>query len=551
MNIKASTAWRHSSVLYLAVLAGAPILVACGGDDDENVPSGPTPITIASATTQCPALAGTTIPPSAFGLPTSGATVATAAVVPAVAASGAAFAVPEYCRVRGSITATNPADPPINFQVNLPSTWNVKAYQQGGGGFNGTVVTGTGNVDNAPSTAMTPLQRSYATFGSDSGSTSNGTFGMNAQALANYSGESVKRTHDVALALMNAYYNSAPQKAYYGGSSKGGHEALVAAQRYGGDYDGIIGYYPANQNQAMVLSWFRMWEAVYRVPGAWMNSAKQQLLKTAVLAACDALDGVADGIVSNLEACKATFAVNSLRCATGADTGDTCLSDAQIGALLTAATPMEFAFPLANGITSIGPYPVFNGGDITGNLYDAAGTGTGTSYNGFDDPVIRYFIQQNPAATTVGFDYRAWQSRVQQISTLYDSTNPNIDTFKAHGGKLLLVQGTTDMLVTHFTTDAQVDRMATRYGSDFKSFVRYYVVPGFGHGTGVFASSWDSLTALEDWAERGIAPTNQVTIDRAVATAGRTRPLCEYGTWPKYNGSGDVNSAASFTCAAS
>ena len=107
----------------------------------------------------------------------------------------------------------------------------------------------------------------------------------------------------------------------------------------------------------MVLSWFRMWEAVYRMPGAWMNPAKQQLLKSSVLAACDSLDGVADGIVSNVQACQSTFAINSLRCAGGADTGDTCLSDAQITALKVMNTDTQFNFALASGETH---YPGYN-----------------------------------------------------------------------------------------------------------------------------------------------------------------------------------------------
>lgn len=336
-------------------------------------------------------------------------------------------------------------------------------------------------------------------------------------------------------------------KVYYAGGSKGGHEGLIAAQRYGADYDGVIAYYPANQNQAMVLSWFAMWEAAYRRSGGAMNAAKQQLLKKKVLEACDALDGVADGIVSNLKSCAATFAVNNLRCPDGTDAGDTCLSDTQISTLLTAATPMEFAFPLANGVTSIGPYPVFNGGDITGTLFDTAGTGA-TTYSALGDPVIRYFIQQNPAATTEGFDYRAWQPRVTQISQLYDATDPNVDAFKQKGGKLIIVQGTTDMLVTHTTTTAYVSRLSDRYGAALPSFAKYFVQPGFGHGGGDFLLKWDSLSALEAWVESGKAPADPIVVDGSAATKGRSRPLCEYPLWPKYKGSGDQNQATSFSC---
>ena len=137
---------------------------------------------------------------------------------------------------------------------------------------------------------------------------------------------------------------------------------------------------------------------------------------------------------------------------------------------------------------------------------------------------------------------------MQAISASYDSTNPDIDLFSDRGGKLLIVQGTTDMLVTHTTTTAYYNRLRSRYGAKLREFVRYYVQPGFGHGSGTFSMRWDALTALENWIEKGHAPHDQVATDANPQTAGRSRPLCEYPKWPKYRQDGDVNDAASFTC---
>lgn len=532
----------RSPIPRLAIATAAALaLSGCGSDDGPATPA--LPLQVSDAAGRCAALAGSTLPASAIGLPTRGATITEARLQPADAATGQ----PEHCRVLGDILAAEAADPAIKFQLNLPSRWNAKTLQFGGGGFNGTVVSGLGGVTHAAPTAPTPLARGYATFGGDSGHQSlGGTFGTNAQALANYAGESVKRTRDAALALQQAYYGAAPQRVYYQGGSKGGHEGLVAAQRYGTDFDGVIAYYPANQNQAMVLSWYRLWQAAYRAPGGYLTPAKQQLVKTKVLEACDALDGLADGLVSNIRACDRTFSVAPLRCAGGADAGDACLSDAQIDTLRAAATPMQFAFPLAHEVTSIGPYPVFQGGDLSPWL-DATGTGN-TAYRGFADGVIRFFIVQEASATSENFDYRAWQPRVQEISRLYDATDPDVDAFRAKGAKLLMVQGTTDMLVTHTTTSAYYERLAARYGSALAGFARYYVVPGFAHGAGDFVATWDALSALEAWVERGEAPAHPVTVDAAPATAGRSRPLCEYPAYPRYGGSGDPNSAASFAC---
>ena len=526
----------------------AALLSACGGGGDS--PASDPGVQVTNAATACPGLATTNVPASAVGLPTQGATIQSAALQ----ASGAVAGTCEFCKILGSVASTNAADPPINFELNLPTTWNGKALQMGGGGFDGSVVTGLQGVDNSPAALTTPLANGYATFGGDGGHTGSGldgSFGTNAQAVANYTGEAVKRTHDAAAFLINAYYKKAPAKTYFAGSSKGGQEGLVAVQRYPADYDGAIVYYPANIHS---LVWYRVWDAAFNKPGGYLNPTKQALVKTKVLEACDALDGVADGIVSSPEACRIMFAVNSLRCAGGTDVGDTCLSDAQIDTLVTAATPMRYAYPLAFGVTSMGPFPVFNGGDdlyfAYSNLFNPAAvdpTGTSTLYYIFNDGVIRNFI--DPGSTGGSFDYLAWQPKIQALSAQWDAKDPNIDAFQKKGGKLLLIQGTTDMLVAPAVTTDYYNSLKSRYADTLKSFARYYMVPGFGHGTGPFASRWDSLSALDAWANGGTAPTNPVATDGA--TAGRTRPLCEYPLFPKYNGTGDANSAASFTCSAS
>ena len=528
----------------------AALMCACGSSGGDS-PSADPGAQVANAATACPALATTTVPAGAIGLPSSGATIQSATLQ----ASGAVAGAGEFCKILGSVVSSNPADPPINFQLNLPSTWNGKALQMGGGGFDGTVVTGLNVVDNAPTSGTTPLGNGYATFGGDgghSGAGLDGSFGTNAQALSNYIGEAVKRTHDAAAFVIAAYYKKAPAKTYFAGSSKGGHEGLVAVQRYGADYDGAIVYYPAN---IFTLAWYRVWDAAFNHPGGYIDPTKQALLKAKVLEACDALDGVSDGVVSNPEACRTRFAVNSLRCDGGTEGGDTCLSDAQIDTLVTAATPMQYAYPLAFGVTGMGPFPVFNGGDdlsfAYSSLFNPAAvdpTGKSTLYYIFNDGVIKNFL--DPASTGGSFDYLAWQPKIQALSARWDAKDPDIDTFQKKGGKLLVIQGTTDMLVAPAVTTDYVNSLKSRYGDKLSSFARYYMVPGFGHGTGPFQSKWDSLSALDAWASSGTAPTNPVTTDGAAATAGRTRPLCEYPLFPKYKGTGDVNSAANFTCSA-
>jgi feruloyl esterase len=216
---------------------------------------------------------------------------------------------------------------------------------------------------------------------------------------------------------------------------------------------------------------------------------------------------------------------------------------------------MQYAYPLAFGVTSMGPFPVFNGGDdlsfAYSSLFNPAAvdpTGTSSLYYIFNDGLIKSMI--DPGSTGGRFDYLAWQPKVQALSAQWDAKDPNIDAFQKKGGKLLLIQGTTDMLVSPQVTTDYFNSLKGRYADSLKTFARYFMVPGFGHGTGPFLSKWDSLSTLDAWASSGTEPTNQVTTDGSAATLGRTRPLCEYPLFPKYKGTGDVNSSASFSCSA-
>lgn len=540
---------RIEGTAAAALSAGICLLLAgCGGSGTPDV------IEVTQAA-KCTQLQNTTLPATAIGLPTRGAMVQSATLQAASVANG----TPEFCKVMGSVLAANAADPAIYFQVNLPTRWNLKAVQFGGGGFNGSLVTALGQFSNGPAGGATPLAQGYATFGSDGGhqaSPLDGSFGLNAQALANYAGESVKRTHDAAAQLMQRYYERPARRMYHIGGSKGGQEGLAAAQRYAADYDGVVAYYPAAQNPLLVLAWYRIWQASSHT-GAALTADKQQLLKTGVLAACDKLDGAQDGIIANTAACRAAFDVDTLRCASGADEGDACLSDTQLAPIRLANSVINVDIPMANGYRNVGPFPVLQGADLAGSLYDSPallpilGQGKATSYFYFPDPVIRMWYMQDAQSSLAQFDARQYQARIQQFSQDYDSSSPDLDAFKARAGKLILVQGTTDMLVPEPATSAYYDLLSQRYGAARSDFVRYYVQPGFAHGGGDFAMTWDALTALDRWTDAGTAPSSPIATDSNASTAGRSRPLCEYPLFPKYRGSGDLSSASSFNCSAS
>jgi feruloyl esterase len=558
----------------VACLAIVSVLAGCGGDGDSASGSASSPATAGVA---CEQLAGLAVPASSIGLPTSGATV-TAAKTIAASGTGAAQ-LPEYCAVTGQIAPVDQTAPDIRFEVALPAQWNRKVVMLGGGGFDGSIPDVTGNVPNGPTDKLTPLGRGYATFASDSGHQANalgsqdGRFGLNDEALANFGGDAIKKTHDAALAIVKARYASMPSKAYFAGGSTGGREALAAIQRWPSDWDGAIAWYPAWDDAAALLGGHRMSRALAQ-PGAYLSVGKRASLYDAAIEACDALDGVADGLISNQQQCNAQFdpataVLNGapLRCANGADTGDNCLSDAQIGALQTINTPTRFRFPLASGETQ---YPGYNvwGADLgittrTSPVepevtFLAFGTSqpaqtmpaTAPYISVLTDQWLKYSVTRDPGFDSLSLDPEqpgVWAGRISALSSQLD-TSTDISAFKARGGKLLLVHGLVDVLVSTRATEQYYQRLQSQMGVDqVSTFVRYYEIPGMGHAaSSVFNATWDSLTALEQWAEDGVAPVGQVTTDTA-GVPGRTRPLCDYPEWPEYKG-GDVNSAASFQC---
>src|SRR5262245_55267039 len=201
---------KCSASLY-AGCAIAVLLSACGGSDSPDFASTPAePERKPTPQAACDELAGMSIPASAIGLPTSGGTVTTA-VLTAPSGTGAA-AIPEYCRVTGTVAPVDPTAPSITFRVALPTVWNLKAVMFGGGGFSGSIPNVAGNVPAGPSDQLTPLGRGYATFGSDSGHQANaagsldGQFLLNDEAMRNWGGNALKKTRDAAIFLIKARY---------------------------------------------------------------------------------------------------------------------------------------------------------------------------------------------------------------------------------------------------------------------------------------------------------------------------------------------------------
>jgi hypothetical protein len=507
----------------------------------------------------CSGLQGMAIAASSIGLPTSGAEVQTAAMVAATAANNPNG---DYCKVTGIVKPKNPSSPPLEFEVNLPASWNRRAVQMGGGGLNGVLVTGLTPFTLQPASVDNPLKQGYVTLGSDGGHKStiafDGRFALDDEALANFGKHSVKKTHDAAMAVIKKAYGRSPDRFYFIGGSQGGHEALDAAARYSADYDGVVAHYPAYNVTLLHLASWNAGRAVYDGGGAaWLNPAKTKLITDAVYARCDPMDGVKDGIISHVKSCNTAFDVKTLRCANGADAGDGCLSDAQLGAVAKITSDFTLPFTVA-GMDTFPRWPLLEGAlfrersnwgslpqpsnPLSGKepLLYSAGTAT-----------IKFVITRDPDFDPMTFDPTRWKDGITRAASMMDVTDVSLANFRAKGGKIIMTHGTADDFISPHNSELYYARQVKQFGQNgVDSFIRFYSIPGFGHGFGPFNAKIDSLTALRNWVEKGEAPKNLTATD-GNPNANRARPLCEWPTWPKFTGaSGTENSAASFTCVA-
>ncbi|MGF6605123.1 pimeloyl-ACP methyl ester carboxylesterase [Paraburkholderia sp. WSM4175] len=553
----------RSSAIARALLAASTIAISgCGGHDSA-------PANVAAAQTSaamCSALAGMTVPASSIGLPTTGATVVSATLV---ADTDPRNTNGEYCKVLGSIHPVDFNAPDIHAEVDLPTNFNGKSVHFGGGGFDGTIPATEGSpldgfaAGAEPAGVTTPLRRGYVTLGSDSGHEGtlfDGSFAENDEALANYGGDHIKKTHDFAAYIAKKRYGSALVHSYFIGGSSGGRQALMAAQRFPQDYDGIISTFPASGITGLWLQMGRISKSLL-APGGYVPPAKGNALLAAVMIKCDALDGVADGIISNPSAC--VFDPTLIRCPGGVDTGDTCLSDAQINTMATAGTPLNFSFSLANGIQTFPAYNAFAGADFWSNplAWGASATdatiepgvlGKSAFYYTFSNDMLRFAVARDPGSSILNFDPTSpgpLAARVQAVSALMDSTSTDLTQFQSRGGKIILQHGQADQFIPAQLSTDYYNRLVSRFGQGpLDQFLKFYLVPGAAHGGGgQFNGSYDGLTVLDNWVTKGVEPHNLTITDLAPPAAGRTRPLCEYPQWPKYVG-GDQNVATSFIC---
>ena len=465
--------------------------------------------------------------------------------------------LPAFCRVAGVIKPAS--DSEIMFEVWMPSSgWNGKFYGVGNGGFAGSITF--------PGLASA-LRRGFATASTDTGHEAGVTDAKWAmghhEKVVDFGYRAVHETAETAKAVIAAFYGDGPKKSYFSSCSNGGREALMEAQRYPADYDGIVAGAPAN-NWTHLLS-TATWEAQVLVsdPADYIPAAKLPAIEAAALSACDANDGVKDGVIENPAACH--FDPSVLLCK--GEESNSCLTEAQIGTLKKIYTGPQDSKgkPMYLGYSPGGePGPNGWGGWISGG-----GAGKSLQY-AFGTNFFKYMVFDNPdwdiKTFSVEHNMKVADDKVGQI---LNATDSNLKKFKDRGGKLIVYHGWSDAAIPPANAIQYYNSVVSKMGAkQTDQFVRLFMVPGMQHcGGGPGPNSFgqtsevdgdaqhDINRAVEQWVENGVAPAQIIATKYKTANPAsgveRTRPLCPYPQVAQWKGSGSSDDAANFTCAAS
>src|SRR6516225_306985 len=450
---------RQASVLFaLAIGVAAPVFAA-----DE------TPVRMDASV--CAGLKDFSVPASAIGLPNAGAVVRTAVFV---AASDKGNINGDFCKVTGIVKPRNSPSPNLEFEVNLPAAWNRRALQMGGGGYDGSLVTGLTQYSNQTPNTDTPLKQGYVTLGSDGGHKGkpgfDGSFGLDDEALLNFGKQSIKKTHDAAMAIIRKAYGRAPERFYFIGGSQGGHEALDAAARYPEDYDGVVAHYPAYNVTMLHLGSLNVGSALYANGGAgWIDPKHTKIITDAVYAKCDELDGVKDGIISNVAACNSAFNVKTLRCPDGV-AGDNCLSDAQLRAVAIINSEYKPGVSIA-GADRFGKWALLEGALFAdrSNLGQTSQPATPVSdkepllYRA-GDQTVKFILTRDPKFDPLQFDPKKYQARIATVGSIMDVGDISLEKFRAKGGKIIMTHGTADDFITPHNSINYYRKQVAQFG---------------------------------------------------------------------------------------
>ncbi len=461
------------------------------------------------------------------------------------AASTATVQVPAFCRVAATV------DKEVRIELWMPKEWNQKLLGVGNGGLAGSI---------SYAAMVRPLEQGYATSSTDTGhqgaSTSDGEWALgNYERIVNFADRGTHVMAEADKLILGAFYGAKPAHSYFSGCSQGGHEAMIEAQRYPADFDGIIAGDPAN-NWTHHYIGGHLWMALAMDGDGYIPADKVHILADAVNEQCDASDGIKDGVLNDPRRCN--FKPETLLCK-GSDTSQ-CFTGAQVAAvekiwagLRTTEGQVIYPGLVPGGEAGPGGWA----GYVTGN---APGQGRHASlgvpffkFMVFDDPNWDYKTFKFNA--TDGFDSDIDYTD-SKLAALFNAVNPDLAAFKARGGKLIHYHGWSDPDITPLNSINYYESVMKAQGSDVHGlqstveFYRLFMVPGMWHCQGgPGTTNFDMIEPLDQWAEKGVAPDKVIASHATNGIVDRTRPLCPYPQEAEWKGSGSTDDAANFVCA--
>lgn len=466
---------------------------------------------------------------------------------------GAMPDMPSFCRVAGILKPS--ADSEIHFEVWLPdeANWNGRYLGAGNGGYAGSISYGP---------VASAVRRGYASGSTDTGHVQKG-LGIDGswanghpEKLVDYGHRAIHVTTVTAKTLMKAYYSKPLAHSYFSSCSNGGRQALMEAQRYPEDFDGIIAGAPANNFTHIAIDFLSNVKALAE---AYVPSSKLPAIEAAVLQACDAKDGVKDGVVDDPRKCN--FDPASIAC-TGAET-DSCLTSAQAATIKKIYAGVKDA---KGHLVMDGFEPGGESGPGGWGLWINGSGLTKSLQFGFGSQMYMHMVYSNK-----DWDYKTFEpvrdgkAADEKLGPVLNATETNLKPFEKRGGKLILYHGWCDAALPPQNTIHYYEAVRAKMGAKTADqFVRLYMLPGVQHcGGGPGPNRWgdwesepdgtsNMIGALEKWVEKGVAPQGLTAVryknNRASAGVERSRPICAYPMTAKYKGSGSTDEAANFVC---
>lgn len=496
--------------------------------------------------------------------------------------------IPEHCLIKGYMEQrVSPIDRQtyqIGFEMRLPIQWNGRFLYQGNGGTDGNIVNAVGNIGSG-GPISNALYTGFAVISSDAGhnATQNPLFGLDPEARINYGYAAMGKLTPMAKDLIKFTYGKYPDRSYAGGSSNGGRHAMVAATRFADQFDGIVANAPGFHLPRAAAAQLYTAQQLRRVAtdendlSTALTLAERQVLADSILAKCDALDGIDDGMVQDIDACRTAFNIfkDVPTCQTNQRNGQ-CLTELQLDVIDKIYTgPIN-----AKGEHLYATQPYDPG--LIGNNW--ASWKFSSSVGSQRDPVAVGIIFQVPPNPLVMDDSRKFafnynfdtdfaklfntdQTYTESaMSFMLPPNELNLDTILNKGGKMIIVQGASDGVFSVDDTQNWYDKITSTYSEksiQASDFVRFFRIPGMNHtSAGIATDQFDALTALVRWVEYGEKPDQIIATARGLGNSSgiinteipqnwssdRTRPLCFYPLVARYNGQGNSEKAENFSC---